>query len=75
MKTFLLSLLSILEKMLTKETFGLIVDKILDVIEDWAQGDPATTDDDKTIVLALCAKTRTLIGVPDNDEPAPPPEG
>lgn len=75
MKTFLLSLLSILEKMLTKETFGLIVDKILDVIEDWAQGDPATIEDDKTIVLALCAKTRTLIGVPDNDEPAPPPEG
>lgn len=75
MKTFLLALLSILEKMLTKETFDLIVDKILDVIEDWAEGDPATTEDDKTIVLGLCSKIRALIGVPDNDEPKPPPEG
>lgn len=71
MKTFLLGFLSILGKMVTKETFDLIVDKILDVIEDWAEGDPATTEDDKLIVLALCSKTRTLIGVPDNDEPTP----
>lgn len=68
MKTFLLALLSILEKMMTKETFDLIVDKILDVIEEWAEGDPATTEDDKLIVLALCSKTRTLIDVPDNDD-------
>lgn len=68
MKTFLLALLSILEKMLTKETFDLIVDKILDVIEEWAEGDPATTEDDKLIVLALCSKTRALINVPDNDD-------
>lgn len=68
MKTFLLALLSILEKMLTKETFDLIVDKILDVIEEWAEGDPATTEDDKLIVLSLCSKTRTLINVPDNDD-------
>lgn len=72
MKTFLLALLSILEKMLTKETFDLIVDKILDVIEDWAEGDPSTEADDKTIVLSLCAKIRTLIDIPDNDEPEPP---
>lgn len=71
MKTFFLGFLSILEKMVTNETFDLIVDKILDVIEEWAEGDPGTTEDDKLIVLALCSKTRTLIGVPDNDEPAP----
>lgn len=67
MKTFLLALLSILEKTVTKDVFDSIVDKILDVIEDWAEGDPETTEDYKLLVLELCSKTRALIGVSDND--------
>lgn len=67
MKDFLTALFIILEKIATKEVFDTIVDKIIDVVEDWAIGDPTTEDDDKKTVLLLCAKLRTFMNVPDND--------
>lgn len=70
MKQFLNALLTILMQMMTKETFDIITDKILDIVEEWAEGDPATTDDDRLIVLSLCSKIRAMLNIPDNDEPA-----
>lgn len=68
MKKYLSALLTILMEMMSKQTFDLIVDKLLDIVEDWADGDPSTTEDDKKIVLSLCSKIRSLLNIPDNDE-------
>lgn len=68
MKQFLSALFAILIELMDKATFDKITDKIIDIIEAWAEGDPSTTDDDKKIVLSLCSKIRSLLNVPDNDE-------
>lgn len=66
-KQLLAALMTILLELMDKSTFDKFVDMLLDLVEDWAGGDPATPDDDKKIVLALCSKIRALLNVPDND--------
>ena len=65
MKTLLALLLSMLEVMMTKENYQLVMDAIFDAIEDKVV-DTANTIDDQ-LVLPVVKKIREKINVPDND--------
>lgn len=67
-KTILMALFNMILTLATKENFNKMADMLLDVAEEWAEGDPTTKEDDKTVVLALCLKARNILDIPDNDE-------
>jgi len=67
-KQLLMALFSLIMTFMSEDNLKKAADFLLDMAEDWAEGDPTTEEDDKKIVQALCARIRKTFDIPDNDE-------